>query len=43
MLETGSNVIYVSSMNAYAPLLKMPAYSGTKVGIRSVTQWVAVN
>ena len=33
MLETGGNIINISSMNAYRPLTKIPAYSAAKAGI----------
>ncbi len=44
MVEQGSGcIINISSMNAFTPLTKIPAYSAAKSGISNFTQWLAVH
>jgi NAD(P)-dependent dehydrogenase (short-subunit alcohol dehydrogenase family) len=44
MAENGSGVILnISSLNAFRPLTRIPAYSAAKAGISNFTQWLAVH
>src|SRR5699024_4820023 len=42
MIGRAGNIVTISSMHAYRPLPRIPAYSGAKASISNFTQWLAV-
>ena len=43
LINRNGVIINISSMNAFRPLTKIPAYSAAKAGINNLTEWLAVH
>jgi NAD(P)-dependent dehydrogenase (short-subunit alcohol dehydrogenase family) len=41
--QQSGTVLNISSMNAFRPLTRIPAYSAAKAGVSNFTQWLAVH
>ena len=41
--QDGGSILNISSMNAFRPLTRTPAYAAAKAGVSNFTQWLAVH